>query len=322
MFTRRGCDRIMRYAFELAKTRKRHVTSATKSNGIIYTMPFWDERFAAMAKEYPDVRTDQFHIDILTRAFRAASRLVRRGGRLESFRRYSFGPGSRGRGFDRHRPFGKSQSRARIPFHVRAGARLGAGHRRKGHRQSDRPNLVRRDDAAPFGRERTPPTPSSAPSKWCWRAAARARRILAERQIRRNWAKQSLPPFRASCFEFVWRISMNSSDEFLPGGASDCLAVLRGQPFRPESAAHRRSAAGRRLRRQRISNSAAANPFRRSICITPLSERRQRDASGKVDQRGGGSARNQSRRQSVSDSLLRRRAVRARPACSIRRNTT
>ncbi len=69
VFTRRGCDRIMRYAFELAKTRKKHVTSATKSNGIIYTMPFWDERFAAIAKDYPDVRTDQYHIDILTAHF-------------------------------------------------------------------------------------------------------------------------------------------------------------------------------------------------------------------------------------------------------------
>jgi tartrate dehydrogenase/decarboxylase/D-malate dehydrogenase len=65
-FTRRGCDRIMRYAFELARRRKGHVTSATKSNGIIYSMPYWDERFAAMAASYPDVRTDQFHIDILS----------------------------------------------------------------------------------------------------------------------------------------------------------------------------------------------------------------------------------------------------------------
>jgi tartrate dehydrogenase/decarboxylase/D-malate dehydrogenase len=69
VFTRRGCDRIIRYAFELAKSRRRHVTSATKSNGIIYTMPFWDERFAAVAKEYPDIRTDQFHIDILSAHF-------------------------------------------------------------------------------------------------------------------------------------------------------------------------------------------------------------------------------------------------------------
>ena len=69
VFTRRGCDRIIRYAFELARTRKRHVTSATKSNGIIHTMPFWDERFAAMASEFPDVKRDQYHIDILSAHF-------------------------------------------------------------------------------------------------------------------------------------------------------------------------------------------------------------------------------------------------------------
>ncbi|MGO9641739.1 MAG: tartrate dehydrogenase [Candidatus Acidiferrales bacterium] len=69
IFTRRGCDRIIRYAFELARTRGEHVTSATKSNGIIFTMPFWDERFATIAKDYPDIRTDQFHIDILTAHF-------------------------------------------------------------------------------------------------------------------------------------------------------------------------------------------------------------------------------------------------------------
>jgi tartrate dehydrogenase/decarboxylase/D-malate dehydrogenase len=69
VFTRRGCDRVMRYAFELARTRKRHVTSATKSNGIIHTMPFWDERFAAMARAYADIETDQYHVDILTAHF-------------------------------------------------------------------------------------------------------------------------------------------------------------------------------------------------------------------------------------------------------------
>ena len=69
VFTRRGCDRIMRYAFELSRKRKRHVTSATKSNGIIHTMPFWDERFSAMAQHFPDIRTDQYHIDILTAHF-------------------------------------------------------------------------------------------------------------------------------------------------------------------------------------------------------------------------------------------------------------
>jgi tartrate dehydrogenase/decarboxylase/D-malate dehydrogenase len=69
IFTRRGVDRILRYAFELARKRKSHVTSATKSNGIIHTMPFWDERFRAIAQEFPDVRTDQYHIDILTAHF-------------------------------------------------------------------------------------------------------------------------------------------------------------------------------------------------------------------------------------------------------------
>jgi tartrate dehydrogenase/decarboxylase / D-malate dehydrogenase len=69
VFTRRGCDRILRYAFELARTRKKHVTSATKSNGIIHTMPYWDERFATVARDFPDVRMDQYHIDILTAHF-------------------------------------------------------------------------------------------------------------------------------------------------------------------------------------------------------------------------------------------------------------
>jgi len=69
VFTRRGCDRIMRFAFEQARRRRRHVTSATKSNGIIHSMPYWDERFAAMARRYPDVKTAQYHIDILTAHF-------------------------------------------------------------------------------------------------------------------------------------------------------------------------------------------------------------------------------------------------------------
>ena len=66
-FTRKGVDRIMKFAFELAVKRVRqHVTSATKSNGISITMPYWDERFAAMSKQYPHVKTAQYHIDGLT----------------------------------------------------------------------------------------------------------------------------------------------------------------------------------------------------------------------------------------------------------------
>ncbi len=69
VFTARGCDRVVTYAFELARRRRDHVTSATKSNGIVFTMPFWDERFAAVSKNYPDVKADQYHIDILSAHF-------------------------------------------------------------------------------------------------------------------------------------------------------------------------------------------------------------------------------------------------------------
>ena len=70
VFTRQGVDRIMKYAFELAQNRPgKHLTSATKSNGIIHTMPYWDERFKAMSQQYPGVKVDQFHIDILTAHF-------------------------------------------------------------------------------------------------------------------------------------------------------------------------------------------------------------------------------------------------------------
>jgi tartrate dehydrogenase/decarboxylase/D-malate dehydrogenase len=70
VFTRQGVDRILRFGFKLAQTReKKHLTSATKSNGIIHTMPFWDERFKALAKKFPDVSVDQYHIDILSAHF-------------------------------------------------------------------------------------------------------------------------------------------------------------------------------------------------------------------------------------------------------------
>lgn len=70
VFTRHGVDRVLRYAFDLAMRRPaRYLTSATKSNGIIHTMPFWDERVKAVAADFPDVRVDQYHIDILTAHF-------------------------------------------------------------------------------------------------------------------------------------------------------------------------------------------------------------------------------------------------------------
>ena len=70
VMSRVGVDRVLKFAFELAQSRpKKHLTSATKSNGISITMPYWDERVAAMAKGYPGVNLDKFHIDILTAHF-------------------------------------------------------------------------------------------------------------------------------------------------------------------------------------------------------------------------------------------------------------
>lgn len=70
LFTRRGVDRVLRYAFELAASRDAmHLSSATKSNGIMHSMPYWDGRVKEMAAAYPDIHVDQYHIDILTANF-------------------------------------------------------------------------------------------------------------------------------------------------------------------------------------------------------------------------------------------------------------
>jgi tartrate dehydrogenase/decarboxylase / D-malate dehydrogenase len=70
VMTRVGVDRILKFAYDLAQSRpKKHLTSATKSNGIAITMPYWDGRVAEMSKAYPDVKVDKYHIDILTANF-------------------------------------------------------------------------------------------------------------------------------------------------------------------------------------------------------------------------------------------------------------
>ncbi|PIF77953.1 tartrate dehydrogenase/decarboxylase/D-malate dehydrogenase [Variovorax sp. 54] len=70
VMSRVGVDRVLKFAFELAQSRpKKHLTSATKSNGISITMPYWDERVVEMAKGYPGITLDKFHIDILTAHF-------------------------------------------------------------------------------------------------------------------------------------------------------------------------------------------------------------------------------------------------------------
>ena len=69
IFTKRGVDRVMKFAFEFSNKRNKKITSATKSNGIIHTMPFWDERFHEIGKAYPQIEKEQYHIDILTAHF-------------------------------------------------------------------------------------------------------------------------------------------------------------------------------------------------------------------------------------------------------------
>jgi tartrate dehydrogenase/decarboxylase/D-malate dehydrogenase len=69
IFTRAGVERIIRYAFDLARTRRKKVTSATKSNAMQHVMVFWDEVFSAVAKDYPDVATEKWHVDALAARF-------------------------------------------------------------------------------------------------------------------------------------------------------------------------------------------------------------------------------------------------------------
>ena len=70
VMSRIGVDRVLKFAFDLAQSRpKKHLTSATKSNGIAITMPYWDERVVAMSQGYPELRLDKFHIDILSAHF-------------------------------------------------------------------------------------------------------------------------------------------------------------------------------------------------------------------------------------------------------------
>ena len=131
VFTRVGVDRILKFAFELAqKTPKKHLTSATKSNGIAITMPYWDERVEEMAKKFPDVKWDKYHIDILTALFVLKPDRFNVVVALEPVRRHPLRPRPGLHRHDRHRAGRQHQSGAEISLGVRAGARLGAGHRR------------------------------------------------------------------------------------------------------------------------------------------------------------------------------------------------
>ncbi len=149
VFTRVGVSRIADYAFELARQRSGYLTSATKSNGIVHTMPFWDEVVAERAAEYPDVRWDSELIDAL------AAKVVLEPERFDVIVASNlFGDilsdltaavaGSIGIA-----PSANLDPTREHPVDVRAGARLGAGHRRQGRRQPGRHALVGGDDARP-----------------------------------------------------------------------------------------------------------------------------------------------------------------------------
>ena len=169
VFTRQGVDRVLAYAFELARSREaKHLTSATKSNGIIHTMPYWDERFEAMAKRYAEVRTSRYHVDILAANFVLHPDWfdVVVGSNLFGDILSDLGPAIAGTigiapsaNINPEREFPSMFE----PVHGSAPDIAGAGHR-----QPHRAGLVGRDDARapgpPPGRRPT----SSPPSRRCW----------------------------------------------------------------------------------------------------------------------------------------------------------
>ena len=155
IFTRRGIERIARYAFELARTRPRKMlASATKSNALQHAMVLWDEVVADVAKDFPDVTLRKYHVDAL------AARMITHPQTLDVIVASNlFGDiltdigsaisGSLGVGPERQHQSGPDDA-----VDVRADSRLGARHRRQGDREPDRGDLGRRDDARPSRRAR------------------------------------------------------------------------------------------------------------------------------------------------------------------------
>ncbi len=153
IFTRRGVERIVRYAFELAVKRngKMRVTSITKSNAQGFSMTLWDRTFQDVAREFPAIETESLLVDA------AAMNFIRRPDSFDvvvasnSVRRYSERSGRHYRG--QHGPRGQreSGSPAAVPFDVRTGTRIGAGYRGARDRKSASDDYQRSDDAGAFG---------------------------------------------------------------------------------------------------------------------------------------------------------------------------
>ena len=201
VLSRIGVDRVLKFAFELArKTPKKHLTSATKSNGIAITMPYWDERVEEMAKSFPDIRWDKYHIDILTALFVlkpdrfnvvVASNLF---GDILS----DLGPACTGTiGIA---PSGNINPERKFPSVFEPVHGSAPGHRRAGHRQSDRPDLVGRDDARASRRDRSGGRDRQGDREGAGRAEAphpRSRRAGGHRFLRqggRRRTRLSAPP--------------------------------------------------------------------------------------------------------------------------------
>ena len=165
------------------------------------------------ARTIPKVKWDKYHIDILHREFRAASGLVRRRGRLQPVRRHPVRSRPGLHRHHRHRAVGQHQSGRQFPLGVRAGARLGAGYRGPGHRQPDRHDLVRRDDAGTSRREAgrrprsSPRSSARSANARCAPAisAATPTRSPAARRSRRWWSRE-LPPSRKGRRKKGWRV--------------------------------------------------------------------------------------------------------------------
>ena len=150
--TRRGVERILRFAFELARTRRRRLTMITKSNAQRYAYVLWDRVLAELVPAFPDVETDKLHIDAAT------LELVRRphtfdvivGSNLFGDILSDLTGGVTGSlGLN---PSANLNPERTVAVVVRARARLCAGHRRQGHRQPDGRHPERRDDARVAGR--------------------------------------------------------------------------------------------------------------------------------------------------------------------------
>ena len=192
LFTRNGIERILRYGFEIASKRPRRLlASATKSNALRHAMVLWDEVAESVAKDYPAVEYRKYHVDAIAARMVTHPAHARRHRRVEPVRRHPHRHRLGDLGQPGHRAGREHQPRADFPVDVRADSRLGAGHRRQGHRQPDRRDLGRRDDARPSRPPRRARSHSRARSSGSSPPGRTARPTSAARPRRSSWRMRS-----------------------------------------------------------------------------------------------------------------------------------